>query len=542
MNQRLQPAWVKYPVLLGALLFAQPAWAQSTSSVNDLLDQVNTYNRQSRTVQRQSVGASQFSDVNPSDWAYQALDDLARRYDCLKGYPNGTFRGNRPLTRYEFAAGLNACFSQIERLIAAIDPNAVLPDDLSTLERLSEDFEGELSVLSSRVDGLESRVTFLEDNQFSTTTKLVGEVTATLADSFGDSNVNGANTDETELVFHNRVRLQLVSTFSGKDRLYTRLTSGNIENSFADEIGTFEGRFAFDGRSGNNVGIDRLHYYFPVNDKTRGYVMANLGGHHFYADTFNQGLEAGGGANGALSRFAERNPIYRQGLASQGFAVRTQLTDTIELSTGYLARSGNDPTSGLFAGNYSGMVQLAIAPSSKFKFGLAYIHSYDRSGNGLFLGGTGSDLGRLNGTALSAIGVSNDFGVSSNSYGLQAKFDLSDAVSIRAWGGYTAARLIGTGDAQVWNYALGLVFPDLGSDGSMGYVLAGVEPYLGGIEATGLNANIDNDLPWHIEAAYKYKLSKNISITPGLIWLLNPDQSNSNSDILIGALRTTFSF
>ncbi|MGB0562900.1 MAG: iron uptake porin [Spirulinaceae cyanobacterium] len=536
---------MKYPLILGVLLIAPSAAAQSSSSVNDLLDQVNTYNQQSRTTQRQAVGAAQFSDVSPSDWAYQALDDLVRRYDCLKGYPNGTFRGNRALSRYEFAAGLNACLNQIERLIAETTADFVTREDMAALQRLITEFETELAVLSARVDALESRVTFLEDNQFSTTTWLVGEVAMTLADSFGNSNVNGANTDETELVFHNRVRLQLVSTFTGKDRLYTRLTSGNIENSFADEIGTWEGRFAFDGRSGNTVGIDRLHYYFPINDATKGYAMANLSGHHFYADTFNPGLEAGGGANGALSRFAERNPIYRQGLGGQGFAVRSQLTDNIELSLGYMARSGNDATSGLFAGNYSGMAQVAIAPTSQLKFGLTYIHSYDRfqtGGNDLWLGGTGTDLGRLDNNALSTIGVSNGLGISSNSYGLQAKFDLNDDISIRAWGGYTAARLIGNGDAQVWNYALGLAFPDLGSEGSMGYILGGAEPYLGGLSATGQSAGFDNDIPWHIEVAYKYKLNQNISITPGLIWLLNPDQSNSNSDILIGAVRTTFSF
>ncbi|NEO87293.1 MAG: carbohydrate porin, partial [Spirulina sp. SIO3F2] len=133
-------------------------------------------------------------------------------------------------------------------------------------------------------------------------------------------------------------------------------------------------------------------------------------------------------------------------------------------------------------------------------------------------------------------------GVSSNSYGVEALFDLSDDVSIRAWGGYTTARLIGQGDGQIWNYALGLVFPDLGSEGSLGYILGGASPYLGGLEANSQTASFNNDIPWHIEAAYKYKLSNNISITPGFIWLLNPNQSDTNSDILIGALRTTFSF
>ncbi|HBB32401.1 MAG TPA: hypothetical protein DC064_11540, partial [Cyanobacteria bacterium UBA9273] len=44
----------------------------------------------------------------PGDWAYEALRSLVERYGCIAGYPDGTFRGNRAMTRYEFAAGLNA--------------------------------------------------------------------------------------------------------------------------------------------------------------------------------------------------------------------------------------------------------------------------------------------------------------------------------------------------------------------------------------------------------------------------------------------------
>ena len=56
---------------------------------------------------------SQFSDVVPTDWAYQALSNLIERYGCVAGYPNGTYRGNRAMTRYEAAALLNACLDRI---------------------------------------------------------------------------------------------------------------------------------------------------------------------------------------------------------------------------------------------------------------------------------------------------------------------------------------------------------------------------------------------------------------------------------------------
>ena len=49
----------------------------------------------------QVTSVSQFSDVYPTDWAYQALANLAETYGCVAGYPNGSFRGNRAMTRYE---------------------------------------------------------------------------------------------------------------------------------------------------------------------------------------------------------------------------------------------------------------------------------------------------------------------------------------------------------------------------------------------------------------------------------------------------------
>ena len=52
---------------------------------------------------------SQLSDVKQTDWAFQALQSLVGRYGCIAGYPDGTYRGNRAMTRYEFAAGLNSC-------------------------------------------------------------------------------------------------------------------------------------------------------------------------------------------------------------------------------------------------------------------------------------------------------------------------------------------------------------------------------------------------------------------------------------------------
>ena len=89
------------------------------------------------------------------------MANLVETYGCVAGYPNGTFRGNRAMTRYEAAALLSACLDRVTEVT-------------DELKRLMAEFETELAILKGRVDGLEARVGELEATQFSTTTKLKG--------------------------------------------------------------------------------------------------------------------------------------------------------------------------------------------------------------------------------------------------------------------------------------------------------------------------------------------------------------------------------
>lgn len=496
----------------------------------------------------QVTNVNQLRDVAPTDWAYEALRSLVDRYGCIAGFPNQTYRGNQPLSRYEFAAGLNSCLNQIERLIASSE--AVGQEDLETIRRLSEEFEAEIATLGGRVDEIESRTTTLEDNAFSTTSKLDGEVAFNLAQAFGDD-------VDSEVVFTDRIRLQITSSFTGKDKLFTRLTAGNIDNSFQDETGTREGRFAFDGQADNDVTIDRLHYSFPLlNDKLKVTAMASLAAHHFYAEVFNDGLNAGGGANGALSRFGERSPIYRLGIAnsSAGLGATYTFNDKFEVSAGYISPTASNPNeeNGLFSGAFSALGQLTVKPIEKLKFGLTYARTYDpaaqadpppQGGRVPFLwGGTGTNLANFR-----SLGINID-NIATDSFGAQAQFDLNPRISLRGWFSYTDASLIqagDNGDATILNYAGAVVISDLLKEGSVAALIIGAEPYLESIDADGDGNDFDgltNDVPLHIEAFYKYQLNDNISLTPGLIWLTSPNQNSDNDDVYIGAVRTTFTF
>jgi hypothetical protein len=178
--------------------------SQPAGNNNQLLNQIESYSEEGKNNSiNQVTNVNQLRDVSPTDWAYEALRSLVDRYGCIVGYPNQTFRGTQALSRYEFAAGLNACLNQIERLIASSE--AVTREDIETLQRLMEEFEAELATLGGRVDNLEGRVAFLEDHQFSTTTKLAGEVVFGLAQEFNNDN---------QVVFQDRVRLDFVSSFN----------------------------------------------------------------------------------------------------------------------------------------------------------------------------------------------------------------------------------------------------------------------------------------------------------------------------------------
>ena len=551
MLSKLRTSFLSSSAIFGAVLLANssPALSQELASFDDSLqynDPVTANGEVESDPMNQVTNVNQLRDVSPTDWAYEALRSLVDRYGCIAGFPNQTYRGSQALSRYEFAAGLNSCLNQIERLVASSE--AVVREDLDTINRLSAEFEAELATIGGRIDSLEGRTASLEDNSFSTTTKLQGEVAFTLANAFGeeqatdffDDDVDEESPDlDSQIVFNDKVRLQLVSSFTGEDQLFTRLTAGNIANSFQDETGTREGRFAHDGAAGNDVVIDRLHYTFGLlNNNLKVTAMAVLAAHHFYAETFNSGLNTGGGATGALTRFGERSPLYRQGIAlsSTGLGLRYGVGEKFEISAGYIAPGGSNPDegAGLFNGTYSAMGQLVFRPLENLQIGASYVRGYNNDGGATLWGGTGTNLANL------------DFysgSTTSNTFGGQFQWDVSSFISVRGWFAYTDLDLLDDGDAEVMTYAGALVFPDLGKEGNLGALIVGAEPYLTDVEFDDDNIpDLTDDIPLHVEALYRYQLNDNISITPGIVWLLSPNQNADNDDIFIGAIRTTFTF
>ena len=218
----------------------------------------------------QITSISQFGDVKPTDWAYQALSNLIERYGCVAGYPDGSFRGGRAMTRYEAAALLNACLDRVTEVT-------------DELKRLMAEFEKELALLKGRVDGLEAKVGELEASQFTTTTRLGGMASMVLGgvDDYGntvqaprytDPSVPGYIPLREAVSFNYDVSLFLDTSFTGKDLLRTRLRAGNFRDSgfgaLPNKLTRLDAQFEQGCGTGVDCGdalaVNRLFYRLPV--------------------------------------------------------------------------------------------------------------------------------------------------------------------------------------------------------------------------------------------------------------------------------------
>ena len=548
------------PVLFAVLATAFCGNAAQAQNSN-LLDRIEKYGQEG---QNDSIGqvtnVNQLRDVSPTDWAYEALRSLVDRYGCISGFPDRTYRGSQSLTRYEFAAGLNSCLNQIERLIAS-SASSVPKSDIETMNRLSQEFEAELVSLRGRVDEIESRTAVLEDNQFSTTTKLAGEAIFGVASVISGSNEelveeNGDDEIDEVPVFGYRTRLELETSFTGEDLLFTRLSTGNFPE-FSDTTGTFQGELAFAEPAESDLGVEVLFYDRPIGENTNVLIGALGLAADDIADTLS--VLDGDGGSGAISAFGTRSPIYLPP-GETGIGLTHSFGEKIELSAGYLAGEASDPEdgAGLFNGSYSALGQLTITPFEKLGIALTYVNAYNQSDTEV-----GSDIANIqsltatereddDNTALDPGQRESGVPTSSNSYGAQFSFAVSDRFIVGGWGGLSKVRTLDEvnvegqnvprGTQDIWNWAATLAFPDLLKEGSMGGIIVGMEPWVGksSIDVEGFDD--DEEQAIHAEAFYEYRFSDNIAVTPGIIYVNKPDNNSDNDDLFIGTLRTTFTF
>ncbi|NEP42156.1 MAG: iron uptake porin [Okeania sp. SIO2H7] len=529
----------------GALLFSGAILSETVLICGGVLaiepaaeiEQIEFYNGEDLDPVGQVTSVSQLSDVEPTDWAFQALQSLVERYGCIAGYPDGTYRGNRAMTRYEFAAGLNACLERITELIAASTADLVVREDLGILQRLQEEFAAEIATLRGRIDVLEARTSELEVNQFSTTTKLRGEATFALSDTFGDEKAGGGDLD-SEVVLNNRVRLNFNTSFTGRDLLKVRLDAINTVPFGVGITGTNMTRLAFQRNTNNVFDVGKLFYRFPVGNKLRVHIDAAGGRFNMNASNNFNRLFANA-ITGSISRFGRFNPIYAQGARGAGITVVYNFNKSASLSLGYLARNADNPTegNGLFNGSYAALAQLDIRPSDRLSFGLTYVRAYYPKNQLFVSGATGSRRANAPFGGLTP--------TSADHLGFQTSWKVSQSLTISGWSGLTFAtaeddvgRARKGDNATVFNWAVTLGFTDFLKEGSLLGFVVGNPPKVtdndGGLE--------DEDTAWHLEGFYRFQVNDNIAINPGILAVVNPEHNDENDTIWVGTLRFIFQF
>jgi hypothetical protein len=551
------------PSVLGLLGTGETAFANEVSSSrstpsksSELLDQIDTYSNSSNPLNQENR-VFQLQDVSPDDWAFEALRNLVERYGCLAGYPDGNFRGDRALTRYEFAAGLNACLQQIERLIATQSGDRVNQEDLATLQRLTQEFQAELTTLGTRVDKLEGQVASLEDNQFSTTSKLNGNVVFDLAVADGDQkavaapeqnispDVFGEERGDVEdgVQFTNRVRLNVDTSFTGRDRLRTRLEFSN-NYTLAEATGVAAATRNLTAGNRDNIVIDQLLYSFPIGD----YVIGHVGATGVLVDDiFNAGSTASFAYNSINLFTAYNNLIYDVSSANgAGMGANIILNDVIQLDLGYFTAGGvaNNPNEGLFGGDYSGGAQLGF-DFGQVNLSLAYLHSYQSgrrfSDLSSFVGSPGAASPFLVDSDGDGLRETNRAS-SADHFGVQGNWRISQGVNLGGYFGLVDAEVEegSDGNAQIVNWAVNAAFPDFGKEASVLILAFGQPPKL--VDSEGTAVPEDPDTGYLLDLEYQYALNDNINIVPGINVLFNPDHNEDNDTVYVGRLRTTFSF
>ena len=146
-----------------------------------------------------AFAANPFSDVTPDSWAYQAVSQLANA-GIVNGYPDGTFKGQNNITRYEMAQMVAKAMANQDRANA---------EQQAMINRLADEFSNELNNLGVRVARLEDRV---------------GNVKVT-----GDARLRYRDAEHAKSTVDARARLQFNAKVNDRTDAVVRVTSGNFE-------------------------------------------------------------------------------------------------------------------------------------------------------------------------------------------------------------------------------------------------------------------------------------------------------------------------
>ncbi|MDX2243549.1 MAG: iron uptake porin [Leptolyngbyaceae cyanobacterium bins.302] len=493
-SQNLASACASDPLLSPAM--ADPLSCGAGSSKDESLEQVRS--------------VDELSDVQPTDWAYQALKSLVEKYGVIAGYADRTFRGNRALTRYEFAATLNNVMVWMEQYLAQAEFSQ-LQDDFATLRRLQESYQAILADQRDRITKLETTASRLEQQQFSTTTKLNGQVVLGIT--------NGSNANST---IPARVRLDLNTSFTGKDLLRTQLEAGNNSGDAISKQHATRGLNLL-GTSGiladgggldyievpNTVRLSKLYYTFqPLRN-----LNLTIGGRLNPRDFIDYNRFANDSLTNFNSSFFMNNPLIVQNQVDRsggaGAAISWKLGDQspFVLRALYVAADGNDPLDGegLFGGRNQGTVELEYT-FRNFVTRLQYTSA------------------TVNRTAINAGGINLE-------WAFNRQFSIFGRVGMGRYSGFNSQLQQNLSLSPV-TWALGGTIREILIPGSVAGVAIG-QPFIEG--------DLGDATQTNFELYYSFDLNDRISFSPAFLVVANPN-NRSTGTVFEWVVRLVYAF
>ncbi|MGJ3254325.1 MAG: iron uptake porin [Elainellaceae cyanobacterium] len=478
----------------------------------------------------QVTSVAQLTDVQPTDWAFQALQSLVERYGVIAGYPDQTFRGDRPLTRYEFAAGLNATLDRIQDLIQAGLADQVTADELETISRLQDEFSAELTALGGRLDAVSERLAVIESQQFSTTFKLFGESIFALAAAVGG---DPPGQGDSGPIFAQQTQLNLVGSFTeGRDLFRIGLSAGNFDDlGFAspDALNTYMALLSFQADTNTDLDLSSLEYRVAAGDRLV-FTVKPVG--FDLSDVLSPNSPLSSSGQEAISRFAEESPLFRIGALDAGLGLDWLVANRVRLQVGYGSRDASDPDSGLYGDDHNTLgVQILFTPVDELIAGIAYINGFSRDGR------LDTATGSFNAD------TSGGFNEFARIHGINGtlQWQITDDFTLGAWGGlvYTdSMESSARAGSSTYAVSLSLLNPFGRENDLLAFFLGQPLRLFAGDRIE----RVDDATSLHFEVFYRFRLNDFISITPGFFYVTNPGHIDDNDGIAVGTIRTTFSF
>ncbi len=459
----------------------------------------------------QQTSVDELSDVKPTDWAYQALKSLIEKYQVITGLPDGTFKGNRAVSRYEFAAGLAATLDKLEGSIADSVGESYLRADKTTLRRLQKEFSEALRDLRERLNDINSRSLQLKASQFSTTTKFRGQQVLGITDG-----------RKAKLSVASRTRLTFATSFSQKDLLVTQLESGN---NGGDAIGLAQqedtnllgsnGVFANAGGLDftdieNDVKLRRFYYTLRPSSNLAVTVGTKMSPRDFIDDNRYANNEVVDFSSGIFltNPLIVQNRIDRNGGAGAAVLWKPK-NSKLAIRSLYIAADAdsNSDDDGFFGDPHQASAELEYTFSDKLTLKLQYTNA------------------EIDDTDINAYGVNAEYTLNRNT-------GIFGRLGIGTYQGFNTA-INQNLDLKPVSWTLGVGLRNIVIPGTVAGVAIG-QPFV--------TNELGNATQTNFETFYNLQLSDNISLTPTISLVINPDNESSKGTIWQTTLRSVFSF